>query len=153
MGTMHLRAARLDFGAVEASRPRPATARSAAAVSIVPPDLLMTIAPQRSSVMVGIDAGVLQELEEILEGVVIDVVPLEVDPRLAHAQLRGHLVVVGVAQGVEECPRPEVAAADAEDDDAVDVLAQPVGDADDLAEFARVLLAAEGVEESSAAGR
>ena len=91
--------------------------------------------------------------KQFLQRVVIDVVALEVDPRLAHAQLRGHLVVVGVAERVEERRGPEVAAADAEHDDAIDVLAQAVGDADDLAELAGVLLAAEGVEQSSAAGR
>ena len=68
----------------------------------MPPDLLMTTTPQRSSGDVRIDAGDLQQLEQVLEGVVVDVVALEVDPRHAQPELRGQLVVVGVAQGVEE---------------------------------------------------
>ena len=56
---------------------------------------------------VGIDAGVLQEFEQFLERVVIDVVALEVHPRLAHAEVRWHLVVVGVAEGVEKRFAPD----------------------------------------------
>src|SRR5262249_13184409 len=67
-------------------------------------------------------------------------------PRLTHPQFRGHLVVVRVAQRVEDRLRREVAAADAEDHDAIDGVAEPLRQAQHLPQLAHVLLALVAVE-------
>ena len=68
---------------------------------------------------VRVDAGILQQVEQILQGVVVDVVALKVDARHAQARFGRQLVVVSAAQGFEQQPSGEIGTADAEDDDAV----------------------------------
>jgi hypothetical protein len=71
----------------------------------------------------------------------------EVDARPAQAVLDGQLVVVGALEGLEEGAGAEVGPAGAQDDDAVGLLAQAVGQGDGAAEVAVLAAPAVLVEE------
>src|SRR5204863_479270 len=70
----------------------------------------------------------------------------EVDAWHPHAGAGRQLVVVGVAERLDQRPRPEAGAAGAEHHDAIHLAAQPGGGRQDAAEVAGLALAAVGVE-------
>ena len=94
--------------------------RNAAAVSSVPPLLLITTMPQRSP-------RLSSSRTRSKQRVVVDVVALEVHPRPAAPHRRRDLVVVLVAARLQQRPGAHVRAADAQHDDAIDLAGQPIG--------------------------
>ncbi len=68
----------------------------------------------------------LDQIEQALDGVVVDVVALEVDARPAAAPLARNLVVIRMAAGVEHRPGAHVRAADAQHQHAIHFFRQPI---------------------------
>ena len=127
------------------SRSRARKMRNATAVSSVPPLLLITTIAQRSSCHRPVGrhsclpcaSAVSQQVQQPLRGVVVDVVPLKVHPRFAAALAPRKLVVVRVAAGLHQGPRPHVRPADAQHHHAIDRVAQPRRRRQDAAQLAR----------------
>lgn len=86
------------------------------------------------------------EVQKPADRLVVDVVPLKVDPRPAAPLLAAQLVVIGVADGLEQGPGTHVRPADPQDHHPVDLAGQPIGRLTDLGDFAILAVLLEIVE-------
>ncbi len=83
-----------------------------------------------------IDAGDLNEVEQFLQGVVVETVAVEIEAQRAEPGFDRQFIVVGALERLEKGAGAELGAADAEQDDAVGPFAQPVGEGERFAEVA-----------------
>ena len=90
---------------------------------------------------VGVDTGVFEEIEQVLEGVVIEVVPLEIKPRPAHDAFDREVRCDTFGTGRRRSLAAEIRAADAKDDDPIDFRLEPFGRFENAADVAPVAFA------------
>ena len=96
-----------------------------------------------------IDARLAEHVEQVLQGVVVEVVAFEIDAWQQRTILGGQFVVVRAPQRLEQGTGPEIRPADAEDHHPVDILPQPVRLLQDLAQNAGLGLFAKLIQRES----
>ena len=81
-----------------------------------------------------------EHVQQAAHRVVVDIIALEIDPRPVPAGFARKLVVIGMAAGLEQRPRPHVRPADTQNHHAIDLGGQPIAGGDDAVEQGAVFV-------------
>ena len=101
----------------------------------MPPLLLITTIANLFSAAVVTIAASREPTEQCGAGIVIDVVPLEVHPRLAAPCTAPKFIVIGVTTGIHHRASTHVRTADAQHGNGINLVMDAIGDFEDAAEF------------------